>query len=532
MLEIQLGLISIFFSVILCVNSLINNNIKEFIINKHLKLKLENSRTNIYVNNRPFRQCMYLLLNVDLQRVEDYDEIESIDEAAEKLDRSMERHPQVRNKITPEEEFIGHCSNIQAWVDNGYDTRILHRNLAFPLLKRLAEVGDPEARRVFKEEIAIRYASHHPSVVTFLTQNGYLKYLNAEEFESLLQDQKIPILEGFAHDLKLELERLQYIALEPHVLYPINNILKNFGIQHVPLIISCIIKEIPEKFREKFIKLVYNMFKSNPKFPLIQFLNNFLEYFKDLNMNFVKYKETIVGIFHQNKLLLAHKNIQDIKSLDFEKDKHKEVEELDLSDNQIKDMEGLETFSNLKVLKLNNNQITQIRGLEKLDKLENLTLRNNKISEIKGFEKLPNIKLIDLSGNSEINEIPESINQLSTLGILKLWDCNIRNYIESTSKFFWTNQNYRYYSGYTQKDREYYEKTHTNKALSDNKLYKHFVEWVIKMRYIMKEQNFNYADIEKFEKESLKNAVWSGQPTIRFKKWLKNKSQKRITSYF
>ena len=116
---------------------------KEFKINTYIKLKFEGGRTNIYVKNRIFQQCMYLLLNLRVDQIENYEEIDSIDEAAEKLDRTMERDHGI---ISPEEEFMGHCSNLQVWAENEYDTRILHRNLAFPLLKRLTEVGDPLAQ--------------------------------------------------------------------------------------------------------------------------------------------------------------------------------------------------------------------------------------------------------------------------------------------------------------------------------------------------------------------------------------------------
>ena len=51
---------------------------KEFKINNFMRLKLENRRTIIYVNNRPFRQCMYLLLNIPIDKIKDYDEINSI----------------------------------------------------------------------------------------------------------------------------------------------------------------------------------------------------------------------------------------------------------------------------------------------------------------------------------------------------------------------------------------------------------------------------------------------------------------------
>ena len=149
MLEIQLFLAIFFITIIFYFSFRTVIPIKEFEINKYLKLKLEAGRTNIYVKGRKFRQCMYLLLNIPVDRIEDYDEIESIDEAAEILDRSREGHHHIGGRITPEEEFQGHCSNIQVWAENSYDTRILHRNLAFPLLKRLSEVGDQWQKKCF-----------------------------------------------------------------------------------------------------------------------------------------------------------------------------------------------------------------------------------------------------------------------------------------------------------------------------------------------------------------------------------------------
>jgi hypothetical protein len=75
--------------------------------------------------------------------------------------------------------------NLQAWYENNYDTRLLRANIAFPLLKRLTEVGDPIAKRVFREEVAKRYASGFPSVVKYLEIQGYLEYLTKDEIASL-----------------------------------------------------------------------------------------------------------------------------------------------------------------------------------------------------------------------------------------------------------------------------------------------------------------------------------------------------------
>ena len=134
-----------------------------------------------------FNQCKYLLLDLPIANKNNYDEIESIDEAVEKLDNSMERGS-IKYKISPETEFWGHCSNLQAWYENDYDTRILHRNLAFPLLRALVEVGDPLAKNVFKEQIAIRFESGYPSVILHLINQGYLKYLTKDELNTILEN--------------------------------------------------------------------------------------------------------------------------------------------------------------------------------------------------------------------------------------------------------------------------------------------------------------------------------------------------------
>ncbi len=166
--------------------------ITEFKVNKYLSLKLMlNSRigreTMIYVDGKPFIQCSFLLFTIPTKVFDKTETVNSIDEAAKFLNPIMERGipHYLKHEINPEEVFWGHCSNIQAWAEHGYDTRLLHRNLAFPLLKKLTEAGDPMALKVFKEEIAKRYSSGIPSVRTFLSEEGYLRFLSPDELDIL-----------------------------------------------------------------------------------------------------------------------------------------------------------------------------------------------------------------------------------------------------------------------------------------------------------------------------------------------------------
>nr|MDO8119013.1 hypothetical protein [Candidatus Sigynarchaeota archaeon] len=118
----------------------------EYHINKHLSLRLVDNDTCIYVDGHRFDVCKRLILSLPVQDDPEVEQIDSIDAVVQKYPES--RALQVY--IPPETEFWGHCSNIQAWYEHGYDTRILHSNLAFPLLKRLADAGDEQARLAFK----------------------------------------------------------------------------------------------------------------------------------------------------------------------------------------------------------------------------------------------------------------------------------------------------------------------------------------------------------------------------------------------
>ena len=154
----------------------------EFLINDFITVKLEHGKTNIYVNGEYFIQCKYLLMNIPFQEFHRYDEINSIDEVAEKLDKSLERgNPDgFKIDIPPKVEFWGHCSNLQMWFEQDYDTSFIHSNLAFPLLKKLNEIGDIKAKKIFKDEIGKRFEMGPDSVRQFLALEGYLDYLSRE----------------------------------------------------------------------------------------------------------------------------------------------------------------------------------------------------------------------------------------------------------------------------------------------------------------------------------------------------------------
>ncbi|MFX0038808.1 MAG: Rab family GTPase [Promethearchaeota archaeon] len=162
----------------------------KFKINEFITLRLEYGKTIIYIGEKRFDQCNYLVFDLLINESRDNGEIKSIDEVEETLQGQEYRKLLSKFKISPETKFWWHYSNIQAWVKFGYDTRLLHRTLAFPLLKALVKIGDPEAKKAFKEEIAMRIESGYPNVLMYLINHGYLEYLNEEELDTVLESSK------------------------------------------------------------------------------------------------------------------------------------------------------------------------------------------------------------------------------------------------------------------------------------------------------------------------------------------------------
>lgn len=154
--------------------------IQPFKINEFLEVRFEGGESMIYVDSEPFRICKYLFL-VDPQSNRLLTSINSIDEAKATLNNSLEEEVMPETVgISEAEMFWGHSSNLQAWFELGYDTRVLHSNLSFPLLRELTEAGDARAKRVFKEEIAKRCMDGYLPVLVYLLEEEYLEYLNLE----------------------------------------------------------------------------------------------------------------------------------------------------------------------------------------------------------------------------------------------------------------------------------------------------------------------------------------------------------------
>jgi len=336
----------------------------EFKVNDYISLRLENEKTVIYVVGKRFRQCINLLLDIPVDDIREFDQIESIDEAAEKLGKSTEDED-LPIIIPAKVEYWGHCSNLQVWSENNYDTRILHSNIAFPLLKKLAEIGDPIAKRRFKEEIAKRFSQGNETIRNFLVEEWYMDLLSREEVLSLNIEQieVIHELEDLL-GIKIRFKTIFHLFEQGFVLH--KGIIKGLVLDSLDL------EELPEPVRKLkslvMLKLLGNRLKTLPEWigefrnlKSLQVQNNQLNSLPDA---IGKLSSLEIISLYNNKLEEIPDSIGNLRFL----------KRLELQENRLKALpDSIGNLQSLEVLFINKNLIEKYpKSLENLTSLKDL----------------------------------------------------------------------------------------------------------------------------------------------------------------
>ena len=350
----------------------------EFRINEFLKLRLEDGRTNIYIKGKLFRQCKFLLININDNNIEDFEDISSIDDAENRLDHSLEERELKVYGLLPEEEFWAHCSNLEAWVRHKYDTRLLHRNLAFSMLKALTDAGDQVAKAVFEEEIIKRFESGHPTIVKYLIRMGYIrKYVKEKLIVTLLEGDVVSIIK------KLEKYCKTKVKIEENLW--INN---QFGNPQFAI----------EFKKNKLIGLELRHCNL-PRFPLeVTKLRSLRKLYLDENV-FLHVPKEIGRLKNLRELNLSGNQLE---TLPFEIGSLKSLELLYLGVNDFKVFPEIVTeLPNLKRLGLSINKLTCIpESIKRLGNLEVLALNNNYLIRLpNSIKEMKSLKILALENN-------------------------------------------------------------------------------------------------------------------------------------
>ncbi len=417
---------------------------KEFKVNNYIVLKLERGKTNIYIKNRLFKQCKSLVLNIPKYKLDTFDDLNSIDDVADRLNKSFN----VRNfTIPPELEFWGHCSNLQVWVEMNYDTRLIHSNLAFPLLKKLVEIGDNMALRVFKEEIVKRFKSENFTVINYLLKENYINYLSEEELEHIFLENNESLRTFYElnsglskpwnhrYQLLIHLMELGDVLARKFLKEDIKKRIYNNNLNFIEilrsnshLLLLFSEKELSDIFLEnnELIKDLKNLERLDLGYRDLTIIPKFIEQFKhlkELNLSFNKIDSlaNVIGsLKHLETLDLRNNNISSLPSSIFYL---KSLQNLYLDNNSLKFIpNSIGKLKSLKKLDLRKNLLIILPdSIIKLRKLEGLNLSNNKLIELpKNIGQLIKLKELYIHRN-QIKELPTSIGNLRSLKCLNIF---------------------------------------------------------------------------------------------------------------
>lgn len=119
-----------------------------FKLNDSLDMILRNDMTYIRVNGKELYFCKRLIATIT---PDDLEEITKIDQIVKY--ESQYNH----NLLSPKEEFWGHCSNLQVWVESKYNPDMIHTRLGLQVLYHLIRDNDSLAVLRFQEMIHKKY---------------------------------------------------------------------------------------------------------------------------------------------------------------------------------------------------------------------------------------------------------------------------------------------------------------------------------------------------------------------------------------
>ncbi|OAX83360.1 hypothetical protein ACJ72_02271 [Emergomyces africanus] len=165
-------------------------------------------------------------------------------------------------------------------------------------------------------------------------------------------------------------------------------------------LVHCRISSLPALHLERFTHLQKLCLRQN-EIPQISFPENLGQTLIDLDLydNLISH---IKGLDHLTKLIsldLSFNNIKHIRNVSH----LVRLKDLYFVQNRIQKIEGLDGLKELRNLELAANRIRDIESLDDLTALEELWLGKNKITEIKNIDNLTNLKIISLPSNRLTN---------------------------------------------------------------------------------------------------------------------------------
>ncbi|KAH0288830.1 L domain-like protein [Aureobasidium namibiae CBS 147.97] len=169
------------------------------------------------------------------------------------------------------------------------------------------------------------------------------------------------------------------------------------------------VSSIPNLRLERFSKVIKLCLRQN-SISSIQLPESLAATLQELELydNLISHVKGLESFTELRSLDLSYNKIKHIKRVDHLNNLH----HLYFVQNKISRIEGLDGLSNLTYLELGANRIREITGLETLVNLDSLWLGQNKITELKGLSTLTKLKTLSIQANritslDGLKEIPQ-----------------------------------------------------------------------------------------------------------------------------
>lgn len=176
---------------------------KECKINDYIKITLQKEELN-FLKNKKFELICSLKIKdkwfvcgvEDIEfPLDDINDTDSLDNTADQFDkdlkirfRKLSSWSRGYKDLKPEQKYEIYCNNLKAWKEHNYDSRLFRCSYVFKLLKKLWKEGDPLAMEVFRKEIIKRILSGYSTVIKYLLNYSFLKYLSDNQIYQLIND--------------------------------------------------------------------------------------------------------------------------------------------------------------------------------------------------------------------------------------------------------------------------------------------------------------------------------------------------------
>ena len=182
-------------------------------INKYIMLLLEENKCKIYILNEKFMEFDISKLKETIQKYR----------LSQYFNVNQENAININQDELKINDFVLISKIFKFWVNHNYNTNFLDYHISFPLLRKLVQLGDKQAKKVFYNEIIMHLWGGDPLFVKFLIRERYDEYVELESFKRKIHTPNI------FNDIKGTLF-LCFLLLVVHIILEIYEVIEWFDL--------------------------------------------------------------------------------------------------------------------------------------------------------------------------------------------------------------------------------------------------------------------------------------------------------------